>query len=380
MLGHLSFGRYLLIVALVLASAVLLPATAFANICRSIQAELSALRVSRPDQASAQRYSAEASRLWSHMRSIGCDRQQFLFFGQAPPSECGGYRARLAQLQAAAAPVNAVAGRRQQLMSALISNNCQTSPVPPVQTTRGVPLTGGFFDDGSRRSSLEVRPDTPIDEPPEPPRSRRVSGKTVCVRLCDGYYFPIDTRGVDLRENVDAVCQSLCPAAEMKLFLKPGEIEDAEAPDGVSYTELPNALRYRRTFDATCHCRRQEQNPGFGAAAVINPENGRGPASFGILNPDSAEAELDVPLRGKAIVPGRKTDTSLFGKTPLPVAPPQPPPETTAQGTLPVDQGEIRAFRTKEGVTRNVRVIAPGLAPAPSEAKVPSVPVRDPAR
>jgi Protein of unknown function (DUF2865) len=378
MLRSPSPSRLLLAAALALGGMLLAPSGAIANICRGIQAELAGLRSPRSDQAAAQRAAAEASRTWAYMRSIGCDRQQFLFFGQAPPPECGGYRARLAQLQAVAAPANAVAARRQQLMSALVSNNCQTSPAPPVQASRGVPLTGGFFDDGSRRSSLEVRPDTDIDARPEP-RLRSVSGKAVCVRLCDGYYFPIDTRTISLREGGDAACQSLCPASETKIFLKPGEIEDAEAPDGVSYTELPNALRYRKTFDATCHCRRQDQTVGEGLPTVLNPENGRGSAGFGILNQDVAD-EFDLPLRGKVSVPGKKTDTSLFGKTPPPAPAPQPPPEVTVDGTVPMDRGERREFKTRDGATRTVRVIAPEFSPGPSVAKAPSAPVRDPSQ
>jgi hypothetical protein len=82
--------------------------------------------------------------------------------------------------------------------------------------------------------------------------------RTVCVRLCDGYYFPIRHGGTRASFPDDAVaCESRCPR-QSQLFYLPasGEIADAVAVDsGTRYRALPNAFRYRKTLVDGCACR-----------------------------------------------------------------------------------------------------------------------------
>jgi hypothetical protein len=121
-----------------------------ANMCRNIEAELSNLPRAASQHAS-NRAAQEAQRLWGHMRSIGCDRQNFLFMGTPPPPECAGMRAQLGTLQMRS-QMAADGGetRRRQLLSMQISNNCRTSPEPMI-TRRSEPLVAGLFDDAPRR-------------------------------------------------------------------------------------------------------------------------------------------------------------------------------------------------------------------------------------
>ncbi len=361
-------------VAATLMLAVVLPA--LANVCRSIEAELSSVSrgPSSRERQIAGRAAVEAHQLHAHMRSIGCDRQTFLFFGQPPPMECRGYRARLAQLQSASrAAYGPDEGRRRQLMSMLVSHNCRTSPTAP--ETRSGPLTAGLFDDGTRRRG-EINSDD-IDRPRIEARIRGTGGKAVCVRTCDGYYFPLHVRGASLREDGDAVCQSLCPATETKMFFNPGEIENARSPDGEAYSDLANAFRYRKTYDASCFCRRPDEAIGEGQAQILNPLDRAPGEGFDVLNRDPDD---DAPLRGMTPVPGRKQDTRLFGNRPPPAppAPPQPPPDIPADRMVTSEQGEVREMRGKDGVTRSVRVIAPELSRGPSGAAVPSTQGRAP--
>lgn len=71
-----------------------------------------------------------------------------------------------------------------------------------------------------------------------------------CVRTCDGRYFPISSTGNQSRA---ASCNSFCPASETKVVYG-GNIDDAVTEDGKSYSELPNAFRYRDEFVAGCTC------------------------------------------------------------------------------------------------------------------------------
>ncbi len=87
--------------------------------------------------------------------------------------------------------------------------------------------------------------------------------RTVCVRTCDGYYFPISYSTAQNRFPDDArACQRECPGTEAVLYSyrNPGEdIGQAVSISGTAYTELPNAFRYRKEYTAACSCRRPGQ-------------------------------------------------------------------------------------------------------------------------
>ena len=85
--------------------------------------------------------------------------------------------------------------------------------------------------------------------------------RSVCVRLCDGYYFPIGPLSgeADLNDH-EAACASLCPDAPTRVFIEPDgsdRIEDAVAADGARYVALPTAFHNRARLDKTCACHRQ---------------------------------------------------------------------------------------------------------------------------
>jgi hypothetical protein len=87
---------------------------------------------------------------------------------------------------------------------------------------------------------------------------------TVCVRTCDGYYFPISYSTTPTHFADDQrVCQRECPAAEANLyaFRNPGEdMTQAMSINGQPYTALPAAFQYRKQFTPTCSCRRPGQS------------------------------------------------------------------------------------------------------------------------
>jgi hypothetical protein len=66
------------------------------------------------------------------------------------------------------------------------------------------------------------------------------------VRTCDGRYFPVPASD---GQNRAAVCSSFCPARETKIFYG-GSIDDASTESGKSYSDLPNAFRYRKEMVA----------------------------------------------------------------------------------------------------------------------------------
>ena len=86
------------------------------------------------------------------------------------------------------------------------------------------------------------------------------SHRPVCVRLCDGFFFPASTpAGASDAASEEAACAGLCPDAPTAVFYEPygsDHIEDAFSASGQRYTALPIALRYRSTQDNTCTCQR----------------------------------------------------------------------------------------------------------------------------
>ena len=79
----------------------------------------------------------------------------------------------------------------------------------------------------------------------------------VCVRLCDGLFFPLSAAAGDVASQ-NAACNSLCPDAPTEVYYRNGAdgIEGAVSAQGRPYTALPVSLRYRETSDNTCTCHR----------------------------------------------------------------------------------------------------------------------------
>lgn len=94
--------------------------------------------------------------------------------------------------------------------------------------------------------------------------SEQMSGnyRTLCVRTCDGYYFPISFQASRGRLRTDTnVCSALCPGTETRLYYHGAgqEAEQAIAADsGEPITRLPNAFVYRTKVVPGCACGRPD--------------------------------------------------------------------------------------------------------------------------
>jgi len=86
--------------------------------------------------------------------------------------------------------------------------------------------------------------------------------RTLCVRSCDGYYFPISYSTTREHFAADqATCQQMCPAGDAELYY---HAQSGEGPaemlslEGTLYTSLPTAFRHLSTMDKACTCRSSE--------------------------------------------------------------------------------------------------------------------------
>lgn len=128
----------------------------------------------------------------------------------------------------------------------------------------GTGVAPGLPDKAPSRG--EIFPDS--DDRPDP-RERAIpfSGtyRTVCVRLCDGFYFPISFSTSRSHFTSDAArCEASCPKRS-RLFVHPTGVSDEPAHmtdlQGKSYSELPNANRAQKEYVADCTCRSNPWDP-----------------------------------------------------------------------------------------------------------------------
>jgi hypothetical protein len=119
-----------------------------------------------------------------------------------------------------------------------------------------MPTTGA-----SAATAVDVQTDTKQ-------KGARASGLAVCVRLCDGYFFPSATSSDD-----DAACAVQCPDAPTARYTERGSstgIDNAISTRGALYSALPVAHRYQNTLDSACRCHRSPID-GYSASSLNDP-------------------------------------------------------------------------------------------------------------
>jgi len=122
-------------------------------------------------------------------------------------------------------------------------------------------LFGGFGYSRLRNDALPLQPfdaATGFDAPE--------MYTTMCVRMCDGYYFPISHRVSRSRLHDDAdVCRSRCSDSVAQLFYFPapgGSMHTAVDLNGRGYASLPIAFQHRKRLVAGCTCRPEPWSEG----------------------------------------------------------------------------------------------------------------------
>ena len=82
--------------------------------------------------------------------------------------------------------------------------------------------------------------------------------RTLCVRLCDGFYFPISfaTRASGFSRDAEHCAASCGAQARLYVHLNPGgSIETMRDSAGRAYSALATAFQYRTALVAGCSCR-----------------------------------------------------------------------------------------------------------------------------
>jgi hypothetical protein len=85
--------------------------------------------------------------------------------------------------------------------------------------------------------------------------------RTLCVRSCDGYFFPISYATSRARLKIDeAVCKGMYPDGEATLFVTRSgdESESAVSLKGQAYASQPFAYGFRKSFTPACKAKLTE--------------------------------------------------------------------------------------------------------------------------
>jgi hypothetical protein len=207
----------------------------------------------------ATKQQGELDRVTSQAKRMGCDSSGFLSLFNGQSAQCGPVnnqiqqmRANLDQITGSLEQLRGSGGanrdnQRRSVLLALAQNNCGPQYANAVQNQGPGNFLNNLFGNNS--------PGTPgTDVGPQSGTYR-----TVCVRSCDGGYFPISFATVPARfADDDKTCKALCPATEASLYSyrNPGEdMNQAVSINGQPYSSSPNAFRFRSEFNPSCACK-----------------------------------------------------------------------------------------------------------------------------
>ncbi|WEJ57531.1 DUF2865 domain-containing protein [Devosia sp. FJ2-5-3] len=188
--------------------------------------------------------------------------------------------------------------------------------------------------------------------------------RTVCVRLSDGYFWPISYSTLtDYIGNDAQQCQAMCPNTPVELYYydNPGqEPEQMRNMGGTPYTSLGTAFAYRTKFDSDASCRVAPKSDG--TVTLADGEDGSGRAMIEI-----AGASFPLPLRDpRGVVPvtvaavatPAAVDTVALVDVPLPRPRPAGPGEIAVRPSANTasNETELRIVHFGE---KAVRVVGP---------------------
>ena len=285
-------------------------------------------------QDAAAKQQSELDRVTSQAKRMGCDSSGFfsLFSGQS--AQCGPVNNQIQQMRANLEQITTSLERlrggfggaerdsqRRSVLAALAQNNCGPQYA---NAARG---PGSFLESLFGNNNNNSNPMTPgVDLGPQSGTYR-----TVCVRTCDGFYFPISFATVPARfPDDERTCKNLCPAAEASLFSyrNPGEdMNQAVSINGQPYSSSPNAFRYRQEFNPSCACKAAGQT-WSDALRTIDDKAAAEQQGDIIVTEESAKKMSRPPTKGPSAA--AKKGAATAGTPAV-----EPTPEATTAGKAP---------------------------------------------
>lgn len=300
----------------------------------------------RRAEDSANRQQAELDRLNAQARRSGCQGGGFFSLFSGQPPQCAPLNAQIQQtrtnldrtlgeLQQLQGSSSDRDGQRRSILVALAQNDC--GPQYRAAAGQSRDLFDSLFGPGT-----VLNPETPTGN----------TYRTICVRSCDGFYFPISYSTVPSKfADDERSCQRLCPAAEVTLFSnRTGEdVAQAVSSNGRRYSELPNAFAYRKQFNPSCGCKAAGQT----WADALKQLDDQTVEQGDIVVTQERSKQLSQPqvdAQGKPIKPPARPGAAP-AQTPSPAL-------VSAPGTPPAED------KPEEPGKRQVRTVGPTFLPA----------------
>lgn len=252
--------------------------------------------------------------------------------------------------------------QRRAILVALSQNDCGQQYRQAV-ATQPAPSRGGLFETLFGANSSVFQPGS--GDGPNTPAGPAGTYKTLCVRTCDGFYYPISYASNPNKFADDArACQQSCPAAEAQLYAHRPEEGINQATNTITqqpYTALPTAFKYRQAFDNACSCKAAGQTWSQALKGVEDQVE----SGDVVVTPERAR-QLSQPrfdAQGKPIrqAPERANTRTVDPKTGRPA--PSAPTPVAAQPMAPVPPGADDT-PDKPDPKRSVRNVGPTFIPA----------------
>ncbi|HEV7344715.1 MAG TPA: DUF2865 domain-containing protein [Devosia sp.] len=188
--------------------------------------------------------------------------------------------------------------------------------------------------------------------------------RTVCVRLSDGYFWPISYATLpDYVSNDAMLCQQSCPTTAVELYFydNPGqEPEQMRNQYGEPYTALPTAFRYREEVDTSpgASCKVAPQSDGTLTVATRADGSTRTMIEVeGVTFPLPLRDPRGVaPVQAPTVAP---IETAALVSVPLPRPRPAGPGETPVTTPLQAEAEAETELRLVQFGEKVVRVVGP---------------------
>jgi hypothetical protein len=360
--------RISLAAALILAASTV-AATAQSPICQRLETQLASLDRGGIDPARAEqmrryddtlnRQQYEYDRLNAQARQFDCVSSGFFSIFQSPSPQCSALNRQIEQIRNNIGRLRSEmqqmsgnldrAGQRRALLTALGENDCG----PQYRSAAGPRTLFDTLFGTSRRSGGDY-----VYSGEETAAPGGGTYRTVCVRTCDGYYYPISfsTNASRFQED-ERICQRTCPAAQVSLYTyrNPGEeIAQAVSLSGQSYSSLPTAFRYRQQYDAACSCRQ----PGQSWADAMKQSGDSALEQGDIVVTQDRARQMSLPrdARGRPIKDPAGPSSSTGAQPQASTTSAAPPPDAGSAGNT---------LRGSTAAKPAIRTVGPQFIPVP---------------
>ena len=281
---------------------------------------------------------AELDRVTQQAKRMGCDSSGFFSLFQGQSAQCGPVTNQIQQMRGNLDQITnslerlrtgGVGGsdrenQRRSVLLALAQNNCGPQYANAVQQSGPGTFLNNLFGNNN--------PGAPGADLGPPSGTYR----TVCVRTCDGAYFPVSFATVPARfPDDEKTCKALCPATEATLFSyrNPGEdMNQAVSINGQPYSALPNAFRFRQEFNPSCACKAPGQT--WSDALKSIDDKAAAEQQGDIIVTEESAKKMQRPLVKPAPTAAKKgaTPPAAAGTTPTPAPDASPPATDTSTG------------------------------------------------